>query len=328
MKRTYTPQELRGIRLAVVLTTVALLAALLLTFFFARMRPARAAEASLVQPATQRLHVGSLAVQVFGSGKQRLVLIAGLGSGTWTWRTTIARFAPTYRIYALTLPGFDGQPASAKRPLIGAFTRNFWRFLAQQKVEKPIVIGHSLGGTLAILLAEQHPKRLRAIIAVDGLPVFPGTERVTPVQRKARAAAMTGMMSHETKAQFDAGNLRFMQHIGVIDPTLAAMLATKSDRSDPASVAEWASEDLGLDLRPQLGAIGIPILEIEPYNPPDAATPPLQYTQAQGIAYYRSFFTGAPQITVESIAPARHFVMFDQPQQFFATLERFLATLR
>ncbi len=84
-----------------------------------------------------------------------MILIPGLASGPWSWYGTIAHFQPQYTIYSLTLPGFDGRPATTKTPLFDTFASDFTALLDQRKIDKPIVMGHSLGGTLAIMLGEQ-----------------------------------------------------------------------------------------------------------------------------------------------------------------------------
>lgn len=268
---------------------------------------------------------GSLHVDRFGHGDP-IVLIPGLTVGTWEWADTIRHLAPAHTVYALTLPGFDGQPTVAA-PLFDRVTGDFWSFLDAQHVARPIVIGHSLGGTLAILLAEQHPERLRGIVALDGLPVFPGMERITAEQRAAAAAQAAAPIAGETHAQlldFEKGYMRTAG--GMLDPDLADAAAVLEARCDPAAVAEWLREDLGSDLRPALAKVTVPMLEVAPYNEPDLATAPFKYTEAQKVQYYQALLAGVPHLQVVSISPARHFVMLDQPQRVLAAIDAFLAT--
>src|SRR5262245_30886258 len=68
---------------------------------------------------------GMLHVQKFGAGGRNVILIPGLSSGPWVWRDTIAKLSPTCTIYAITLPGFDGRPASQEKSLFAAFKRDF-----------------------------------------------------------------------------------------------------------------------------------------------------------------------------------------------------------
>jgi pimeloyl-ACP methyl ester carboxylesterase len=274
---------------------------------------------------------GTLHVDVYGHGRRNLILIPGLASGPWSWYGTIEHFtsgapAVAYTIYAVTLPGFDGRPATTKTPLFATFAADFWAMLDEKKIEKPVVIGHSLGGTLAIALAEQHPERLAGIVAVDGLPVFPLLAHATPEQRAAASARIATAYGSMTGDKELATEKAYMASIGtdradLVDPT-AALEAT----SDPKAIAAWASEDMNADLRPDLGKISIPFVEVMPYEPADAK-PPYAYTQAQVTAFYQSLIGGAPKASVVAIAPSRHFAMLDRPDAFYAALTQFLASL-
>lgn len=263
--------------------------------------------------------VGTLHVDTYGHGGSAVVLVPGLASGAWAWRGTVEKFQGAHTIYVLTLPGFDGRPATTQTPLFATFERDFWTLLESRKIARPVVVGHSLGGTLAIALAEQHPERLRAIVAVDGLPVFPAVAQMTPAQRESAAANLSASIANETPDAFAAYELRFMQTIGTLDAQRASQLATLEAKSDPRAVAAWTAEDLTTDLRPQLAHITIPFVEIMPYAAPSP------YTQAQTQAFYESLLAGAPTVRVEPITPARHFAMFDRADDFYADLAKVLA---
>src|SRR5690606_30979000 len=117
----------------------------------------------------------------------------------------------------------------------------------QHKIVKPLLVGHSLGGTLALRFAGEHPALISGVVAVDGLPIFPGMERVNAEQRKAMAAQMQQQMAALTPAQFQAQALGYMQSIGVIDPQLAAHYAPMNARSDIKASAQYMAEDLAFD---------------------------------------------------------------------------------
>jgi pimeloyl-ACP methyl ester carboxylesterase len=270
---------------------------------------------------------GSIQVDRYGKG-DAVVLLPGLTAGTWEWFDTIRHLAPNHTVFAVSLAGFDGRPAAAP-PLFDRFTSDFWSFIATQRVARPVIVGHSLGGTLAILLGEQHPERLRGIVALDGMPILPGMERVTAEQRAAGAQGAATQIAAETHSQLLDYEKNYMRSAGgVLDPDLADQLAELEARSDPPSVAEWLREDFSTDLRPDLPKITVPLLEIAPYNAPDLANSPAQYTADQKAQYYGTLLAGAPKVQVVSISPARHFAMFDQPQQFFTILDGFLAQNR
>ena len=271
---------------------------------------------------------GSLHVERYGTG-DAVVLLPGLAGGTWEWSGIIRHLAPAHTVYAISLPGFDGR-AAAKPPLFDRVTADVWSILEAQKIDRPVVIGHSLGGTLAIALGEQHADRLRGIVAIDALPVFPGTEGVTTrAERVATAAQFAAPIDGASHAEFLAYERVYMRTAGgVLDPALAGRLATLAATSDPRATAQWLREDVTADLRDSLAQITVPVLEIAPFNPADVANLSFKYTQAQKVAYYRSLLAGAPNVQVAPVSPARHFAMLDQPAKVAALLDAFLANAR
>ena len=269
---------------------------------------------------------GMLHVDKFGAGKQTLILIPGLGSGPWVWFETIAKFSHTNTIYVLTLPGFDGRPATDEKQLFAAFSHDVWAMIEAHKIEKPVLIGHSLGGALAIALAEEHPERLAGIIAVDGLPVFPMLANATPEQREAAAKQMGGMFASMSAEASFAAQKSYMSTVGTNKPELVEPIAKLQARSDPKAMGAWMQELFVRDLRPELKKITIPFIEIMPHDPADAKGP-MGQTQEQQLALYKSLVEGAPKGSVVAITPARHFVMLDQPEAFHKAISEFLASI-
>src|SRR5881394_241090 len=62
--------------------------------------------------ASRSFDAGSLHVDQFGKGEHALILIPGLAGGSWVWNQVIAKLSPSYSLYVITLPGFDGRPAA------------------------------------------------------------------------------------------------------------------------------------------------------------------------------------------------------------------------
>jgi pimeloyl-ACP methyl ester carboxylesterase len=275
----------------------------------------------------ESFEVGTLHIERHGSGQQSLILIPGLAGGPWVWAETITKFSPSYTVYTITLPGFDGRPATDEKLLFDAFARDFWEMLDARKIEKPIVIGHSLGGTLAIALAEEHPQRLCGIVAVDGLPVFPMLAQATPEQRAASATQMASAYASLSQADTLAAQKRFMSTIGTNKPELVEAAARLQARSDPKAIAAWLQETLVCDLRPKLSRITIPFLQVMPYDAVDEKLP-MHLPEAQTLAFYRSLLKGAPESAIVTIKPARHFIMLDQPAAFHDAIEKFLASIK
>jgi pimeloyl-ACP methyl ester carboxylesterase len=272
--------------------------------------------------------VGTLKVERHGDRGRAVILIPGLQGGPWVWQRTIEQLQKDHVVYAVTLAGFDGVPAPADGGnLFDRADASLEQLIEQRKIDKPVLVGHSLGGTLALRFAGEHPALISGVVAVDGLPIFPGMERVSAEQRKAMAAQMQQQMAAVTPEQFQAQSLGYMQKIGVIDPQLAARYAPMNARSDIKASAQYMAEDLAFDGRAALKDANVPILEISPYNAPDFSQPPMAMSEAQKTAYYQSLLADAPNAKVVSISPSRHFVMLDQPAKFQQALDAFLKSL-
>jgi pimeloyl-ACP methyl ester carboxylesterase len=271
--------------------------------------------------------VGTLTVQTQGTHGRPVILIPGLGSGAWVWKQVVPALARDHLVYTVTLAGFDGTPAPQGGDYLAQAERSLEKLIAERHLDKPVLVGHSLGGTLALKLASEQPQLLGGVVAVDGLPVFPMVASLPADRRQAMAQAMKAQLASATPAQFRAQQLAYMQSIGTIDPAQARTLAELSASSDPKAVAQYMAEDLALDFRAQMKHADLPILEISPYYAADGKTAPQPYTEAQKAALWKSLLGEAPRATVVSISPARHFAMIDQPKQFQQALDDFLKSL-
>ena len=272
--------------------------------------------------------VGTLTVERHGNQGPAVILIPGLEGGPWVWQQTIEHLSKHHVVYAVTLAGFNGVPPPADGgSLFDRADASLLQLIRQDKINKPVLVGHSLGGTLALRFAGEHPALISGVVAVDGLPIFPGMERVSAEQRQAMAKRMEQQMAGATPAQFKAQALVYMQKIGLVDRQLAAKYASMNARSDIKASAQYMAEDLAFDGRPGLKRANVPILEISPFYAPDFSKPPMVMSEAQKVAYYQSLLANAPSASVVSIGPSRHYVMLDQPQKFQRVLDGFLAPI-
>ena len=88
----------------------------------------------------------------------------------------LRRFSPDHRIYALTLAGFDGR-APVAAPMIDKVVADIARFIEARRVDRPILIGHSLGAFIALRLGVEHAKLIGGLVTLDGYPVFPRSQK-------------------------------------------------------------------------------------------------------------------------------------------------------
>lgn len=284
--------------------------------------------ATVVAATTPAGHVGTLTVQKYGDHGRPVILIPGLGGGAWVWKDTVTKLKANHVVYVVTLAGFDGTPPPKGGNFMDQAQASILQLVQHDHLNKPVLIGHSLGATLSLKLASERPQLFGGVVAVDGLPVFPGTENMPKAQRPAMAAAMQARMNAATPAQFAAQQIQYMETIGLRDPQQAEAYGKLNARSDPKAAAQYMAEDFSLDFRDVLKNARLPILEISPYNPPDFASGPMAMSEEQKSAYYQSLLANAPNAKVVSIAPSRHFVMLDQPAKFQQALQAFLQSLK
>lgn len=288
------------------------------------------ARSSLDAPeATETFNVGTFRVQRYGDHGRPLILVPGLEGGSWAWRSVITHFRGNHVIYAVTLAGFDGVPRPKDtRHLMQQANASLLELVHTHRIRNPVLVGHSMGGTLAIAFAQRHSPLISGVIAIDGLPIMPGTEQLTAAQRKAYAAKLSKDIGSATPEQYRASILSFMQRMGTISAAKARRYARLNARSDQVAVAEYAKEDAQSDYRKGMKNIRVPLLEISPYYAPDFANGPMAMTDAQKAEYYRRLLAGAATAEVVSISPSRHFVMLDQPVKLNHAIAKFLRQLQ
>lgn len=279
--------------------------------------------ASAPAPA-ERFEVGGMLVERHGERGRPMILVPGLASGPWAWQGMVDKFKGEHVLYVVTPAGFNGRPAQAGDP-VAATLQALKDLIARRELKAPVLVGHSMGGTLAIALAQDEPGLVGGVVAIDGLPVFPGTEQVPKEQRMQMAAGAKARSAGMTRPMFDAQQKNYMRTIGSIDMARADDMARMSSASDPAAVTEYMAGLLALDLRGKLAAIKAPVLVIAPYYGPDMVQ--ANISEAQKVEYYTSLMAGTPRLKVISVAPARHFAMIDQPEAVADAIRDFTKSL-
>ncbi len=272
----------------------------------------------------ERFEVGATLVEKHGQRGTPLILIPGLASGAWVWQETVRQNMKDHVVYVLTLPGFDGRPGVDGKGMAAA-QDSVRELIESRKLRKPVLVGHSLGGMLSMAVAAQHPDLVGGAVSIDGVPVFPGTEEWPLEQRQKMGASIAGRMQAASPEKFAAQQQAYMRGMGVTDMARADELAKLSGKSDPVAVTKYMVDALALDLRSALPSIKAPVLVIAPYFDVDAAQQ--QMTQEAKTAYYTALMKGTPNLKVVSVAPARHFAMFDQPQMVNDAIRDFVKSL-
>ena len=260
------------------------------------------------------LHVDGALVQKTGSGPA-VILIPGLGGGPFVYAGVIPELSAHHTVYAVTLPGFDGN-APVAAPYLPAFEKSMTDLIAQEHLAHPVIVGHSLGGHLAVKLAEDVPS-VAAVMAIDAIPLFPlARPGETPASRQAMADGYNTMMLGESQDAYSAQTKTFFGYL-VTGDTNAALVADHGLKSDRSTEVKSATEMMMEDLGPKLASITVPVTVLAPASSDaDVAATQAEYTQ---------LYAGTKKLTVTTIAPSKHFIMLDQPDKFRAALDAFVA---
>jgi pimeloyl-ACP methyl ester carboxylesterase len=260
---------------------------------------------SLVPTPAGQFQPTAFTVEVHGHGRP-VIFIAGLGCPGGLWRDTVAHLTGV-ESHVLTLAGFAGQPA-IDGPLVATTRRELARYVRDRKLDRPVVVGHSLGGFVAYWLAATEPDLIGPTIIVDSGAALGSGDHDTD---EATARQLRAMWRDASDAQF-AQQVHDIFGPMAARPERLAPLLDDVARSDRRALGDAIYEQFTTDLRPLLAGIRAPVLVV-------LADGGLQDN-------LRAQATSVPDHTVVVVPGAKHFVMLDDPDRFFSAIDGFLAT--
>jgi len=259
-------------------------------------------------------------VEVRGAGPDA-ILIPGLASSRAVWDDTARALEGRYRLHLVQVKGFAGEPAgaNAEGPVLAPLVEALAAYVAEAKLERPAVIGHSMGGETALALAARRPEAVGRVMVVDALPFYSLLfgPQTTPQSARPQAAALRDGMLAQTPEQFEAGQKRIMAYM-TKTPAGRELAVRWSVESDRSVIGRAMHELMVTDLRPELASIKAPVTVLYAYDPS------MMFPQATMEALYANAYAGLPGAKLVRVDGAYHFLMWDQPERFRAEVERFL----
>lgn len=253
-----------------------------------------------------------------GSGSP-VVLIPGLSSPRAVWDGVAPELARSHRVILVQINGFAGDdPGANLEPgILSGTVEELHTWLAANKLAPAKIVGHSMGGLLALQLANSHPEDASALMIVDALPyvgdIFLPNATIAQVEPRAK------MIREQMVASYGKSDPAAAERTAsgmALTPAAQAKVAAWIEKADARVSGEAMYEDMTTDLRPDMASIATPITLVFPYSkamPKERADP-----------FYKGEYAKAPNVTFVPIADSAHFVMLDQPQAFAAALADFV----
>jgi len=115
-------------------------------------------------------HKYSFGVRISGKGKP-MILIPSLKGSADTYNDVVAHYKDHYKCYVITLAGFAGQPGSGELDHPFRQQRDeIIQYIIDQHLKKPVLVGFSFGGSLALWIASTRPDLIGPLVELDGVP--------------------------------------------------------------------------------------------------------------------------------------------------------------
>lgn len=194
-----------------------------------------------------------------GKGKQSIIFIPGFASSGDVWNETKTAFEKEYTCYTFTMAGFAGVKPQ-QNPSFENWKTEIANYIKDNKIEKPILIGHSMGGGLALAIAADYPELIRKIVVVDALPCLAALMDPSFKSKENNdCAAMVSQMTGMTDAQFLEMQKKTMPRL-LADASKMDTVVDWSVKSDRKTFAQMYCDFSNTDLRNKIAAIKCPSL--------------------------------------------------------------------
>lgn len=256
-------------------------------------------------------------VKVTGTGKP-IILIPGYSCSGEVWKETVAHLKNKYQLHVLTLAGFATAKPIADEEILKAVHDQIIQYVKVQKLQKPMLIGHSLGAFMTLWLQSSEPDLFGKSICVDGVPFISAIYNPLAIAESLKN-------DPQFNKEMVIDNFRNLPNEGYIDRTTKAMAYQVSDTLRARQIATWNFQSdrrtLGstliemstTDLRPELPKIKQNILVLAS----------IFGTKENSAKIYGEQYELLKNKTI-AVADSKHFIMYDQPKWFFDQIDAFL----
>jgi len=248
-------------------------------------------------------------VRVVGEGEP-LLFFPGFTCTDKVWEEQVAELSKDYECHLFTFAGF-GDVAPIEFPWYPKIEEELLNYIEENSLEKATVIGHSLGGTLALSLASKQPIFDKLVIVdaltATGALMFPNynpddmaydspyNNQLLNMDEKDFSKMATGMAAGMTTNKEKQGQI-----------------IEWMEKADRKTYVYGYTDYLKVDLREEVAQIKIPVIIL-------AATQP--YGEQMARQTYQEQYKNLASYDLKFAKGAAHFIMYDQPEWFLNQLK-------
>lgn len=248
-------------------------------------------------------------VKVTGKGNP-VLLFPGFACTGEIFDETVKALSINNECHVFTFAGFGAVPAM-EMPWLPKIKDQVVAYVKTKKLNKPVIIGHSLGGTLGLWLAATNQSLFKKVIAVDALPcngavMMPNYDASTIVYESPYSKQMLQLdtASFRKQAQQQVGFMMLNKdkQTKVVDMMLQA---------DRKTYVYGYIDLLKLDLRNDIAGIQIPVVVLAATNP----------NKAMVEKTYNEQYAKLGNKVIHYADKSAHFVMYDQPEWYISKIK-------
>ena len=246
----------------------------------------------------------SISYDVRGQGKTALVFVHCWACDRTFWREQVEPLSKKYRVVTVDLGGHGASGADRPKWTVAGLGGDVEAVVLALKLDRVVLVGHSMGGPVALDAARRMPGRVAGVVAVDSLH---DVEKGIPRETAEKLAALyeedfPGTMSAMVHAMFPR----------TADPSVVEFVATRAASARPGPAVALLRDYPDLDLASWMKAARVPVRAIQA-GPPLSPVTKLGTNRKYGN-YDASFMDGVG-----------HYLMLERPAEFNRRLEAAVA---
>jgi len=260
----------------------------------------------------QTTETNPIIVETMGEGKPILYL-PGFATPGAVWKETVENLNIERKAYLFSYAGFNGiEPI--EMPWYASIKNAIIEYITDNKLSDIIIIGHSMGGNLAVDIAAELPNKISKIIIVEALPCM----REVMMPNVPAESFQYNNPYNQQMIDMDEQQFKNMASMMASNMTLnedkKEMLTNWIIQADRKTWVYGYTDLLKLDLRNTLKKVTCKTVIL------GASFPDVKIAKEN----YENQYSNLANKTILMATNSKHFIMFDQPEWFYKTANDFL----